>query len=181
MRFCLRCTAVEQRLSSGPLFHPCLVKYVPPSHRLLPSRLTRVATDLLITLNVPYPDRESAMRSPAGRDSFVCDKASNSCCDGDSTCERHTSRGQGEESAKAWSDEERCTTDDGVGVSYGSASKARSETEKDRKPCEADVADECDTSNSCMLHTAAGAEPDSVTVLRTLLHSFAILDWSLFC
>lgn len=45
--------------------------YFPSSFSASLSRLPHVGTDLLITVNVPYPDEESAASSMSGVDCFV--------------------------------------------------------------------------------------------------------------
>ncbi|CAM9751997.1 unnamed protein product [Laminaria digitata] len=118
-------------------------------------RLPNVGTDILITVNAPYPDEDTAATSMADADTFTADRPP-------IVEQTHTSQrgnGPGEEALAA---EVEGGAEDGVGVApEGLPEVAEAGGVGGRRGS---------------VQGSAG-----VSALRSLLRSFKILDWSLFC
>ncbi|CBJ29147.1 conserved unknown protein [Ectocarpus siliculosus] len=152
-------------------------------------RLPNVGTDLLITVNVPCPDQDTAVRTMAGAECF---------CSGPS---RHTAGANEEISTGAPLIDANKTSETASGA-HAAADGTAAGTDKPFKSAadfspEATVdgvggVDKPEGSGEIEAgvgegkgekHSSPGGGDDvdlGVAALRTLLQSFAILDWSLF-
>lgn len=137
------------------------------------ARLPSVDSDILITVNVPYPDEGSAANSSASAECFTGPQSQNTCmqgepgglqaspegCDGAPVAEVAIGKDSGEE----------CVADRDVAAEE--AGRGGEGSEKVLAPPEKVSRD------------AGGIVEGSggVDVLQSVLRSFGILDWSLFC
>eukprot|EP00752_Nemacystus_decipiens_P003955 g3621.t1 len=149
-------------------------------------RLPNVGTDLLITVNVPYPDEDAAARSMASAECFLESAACAAVADAspvaaqapaaaDDAGSRNVATDVAQKAVNAGQApvEEALSGGDGVvGVPQEVAREVSGTgvaAEEGRKGARE------------LVSRASGDAPDAgVRVLRSLVRSFAILDWSLF-
>eukprot|EP00903_Cladosiphon_okamuranus_P006551 g6399.t1 len=152
-------------------------------------RLPNVGTDLLITVNVPYPDEEAAARSMASAECFRSSTTAGAEGPGASPVPAKATAAAGDD-AKA--------SDDTTGVSElqrageapvevgllgaGGVTGAPQECARDAAAGVTAVTEGGEVGRE-LASRARATDSDSdagVAALRSLLRSFAILDWSLF-
>lgn len=149
-------------------------KSLTPPFPVLPNtRLPSVDSDILITVNVPYPDEGSAANSSASAECFTGPQSQNTCmpgepvglqaspegCDGAPVVEVAMDKDAGEE----------CVVDRDVAAEEGGRGREGSEK----------VLVQPEKVSRDAGGTVEGS--GGVDVLQSVLRSFDILDWSLFC